>query len=123
MVCVESPEVWFEDIITVPVTTREQYIAIDPLFCETVIQHTMRVTSVVYDCPATPGAKVIPRNPEQHLSQVFLQTVPVGAVARFPQTVTITVRGIRNGREGQRFKQFTNDQMERNAAFWRSAYE
>lgn len=123
MVCVESPEVWFEDVITVPVTTRRQYITIDPIFCETVVQDTIRVISAVFDQPTLFGAAVLPREPETHLSQIRLDVLTPEALGCKPSRVTLTIRGIRSGYEGHRFKEFTSAQMERNAAFWRSAYE
>jgi len=123
MVCVESPEVWFDDVLTVPVSTRVQYIMIDPIFCETVEEGSIRVVSIVPDAPALFGAKVLPRQPEVHLAQIRLENLIPESSGTRPTTVTLSIRGIRRGCAGQRFRRFTDEQMKRNSAFWQSAYE
>lgn len=123
LVCIEGPEVWFDDVLTVPVTGSMVYAMLDPLFCETVIQESIRVTSLVFPKPALCGASVRPRNPERHLSMVVLQFEVLPGSHPLPAFATICVRGTRLGREGVRFRRFDEGQMARNDAFWRSAFE
>ena len=119
----ESPEVWFDDVISAAVCGESTYIMLDPLFCETVEPGSIRVTSLTPSSPAMCGARVEPRSPERHLSMVVVEcSAPVGRYP-LPTSVTICVRGIRRGRSGVRFRKFDNEQMRRNDEFWRSAYE
>ena len=119
----ESPEVWFDDVLTVTIGPRVQHIMLDPIFCETVEEGSIRVVSAVFDQPTMFGAKVLPRVPEAHLAQVRLEILVPESSTAYPTTVTLVVRGIRRGCAGQRFRKFTGAQMERNSAFWQSAYE
>jgi hypothetical protein len=114
----ESPEVWFEDVMRVHIVQPRQQIPIDQTFLELVEAGSLLVTSAILDRPCIFGVRVIQNT---GMIELTLQE-PLGSLQR-PTLACICVRGIRLGRVGQRFRPFTQAQMERNDAFWRNAYE
>ena len=120
LVCVESPEVWFEDVVRVSLDSlTPQYAAgrtaIDPLFVEVCVPQSLLVTSVVVDRPGAATACV-------DSGGMLRVRATVTAGQALPLNAVVVVRGIRAGREHVRFRQFNARQMDQNNAFWRSGY-
>lgn len=118
LVCVESPEVWFDDVMTVAVTGNLTKVSVDKLFCEVVDIRSIVVVSVIPNRPSLAGADVF----TDGLSCDLWLMISVPDNAPMPTKLTVTIRGIRKGRRGVRFPEFTEAQMLKNGDFWRSAY-
>lgn len=111
VICLESPQAWFMDVMRVPLRHGEGFAVIDPLFIETIEPDTL--------CVPMPGAHVERRETFEGLRWV----VVVDAARSNLREVVVTVLGIRNGRGDVRFPRFTQQQAHKNAAHWRSAYK
>jgi hypothetical protein len=109
LMCVESPEVRFMDVLVVPLPhTLETTIPIDAQFVATCEPRSIRVVSAVPSVPVTVGA--IARH-----DRILLARAP----GDWPDAaVTITISGIRKGRRGVRFPRFTEQEFRKNTQFW-----
>ena len=119
LICVESPQAWFEDHVTVSLDGVRGEVLVDPLFIETIAPDTLCVTGCVTRTPALVGAYVEARKE----AGIYRWYAVVDCDPEQTTTsATLTLRGIRKGREGLRFPKFTPAQAAQNARYWRSAY-
>ncbi len=98
--CMESPEVWFFDILRVALGTQPGGVPVDPLFMEVIAPHTLCLLAAYPPVPV-------------QLSEGVLH-LPAGT-----GHVTLTLAGIRQGCEGRRFEPRTLAQMQLNNQRWR----
>lgn len=114
LMCVEMPEVWFEDLITLDNADQAAQIRrpIDPVYLETVAPGTLRVTSILGDQPCLFGARI-------DTDDLVVDLVPERGAA-IPAVVQVRISGIRKGAEGIRFPQFTEREAAANREFWQA---
>jgi hypothetical protein len=140
LICVESPEVRFEDVISVTLeknswgASPEAYavigqvkdpqeqikrvqVQLDPLFVMACEPGTIKAVSAISSRIAA-------------LSAVVSNDLLLIDMAELPDhqhdlnkliTITVTLSGIRAGRGGVRFPRYTHEEMVRNDQFWASA--
>jgi len=110
LVCVEAPDVRFEDIIRTHVgRDGVADVEIDPTFIEVCEPGSIQVISTQAEAPVVFGAYVA-------AGRVMLRSdkpIETGHTA-----VVIKISGIRKGRSGVRFPRFTRDEFNRNTRFW-----
>jgi len=115
LLCVEMPEVYFEDFMTVKagnqghqshIVTREM----DSTFMQVCEPGTIKVTSTQPSLPVPVGARVQGPSVEIEVSGEPIQNSEVD--------VTVRLSGIRAGMVGRRFAKRTYDQMVKNNRFW-----
>ena len=108
--CIESPEVFFVDVLSVTHEDYKSRHAIDSMFREVVEQDTIQVVSAVPSRPIPIG--VVYRN-----GFVFIETE-----VDVPMTINVTISGVRLGFKDRRFEEFTEEEANRNNRFWAKAY-
>lgn len=117
LICVESPEVRFEDIYTAELVWHPQshittvQIPLDKTFINVCEPGSLQIKSIVTDRLSMTAGYI-------DGDQLILS---VSAVALRPARVIATVSGIRFGRRGVRFPRFDQETAERNQTFWDSA--
>jgi hypothetical protein len=105
--CVESPDVRFEDVVSIKANGRlkiEQEI--DPEFVFVCEQNSIKAVSYTTTEPALCGVKV----KENKLIITFSGNIP--------EEVTVKLSGIRKGLKGVRFTPKTKEQADHNNDFW-----
>ena len=105
--CVESPDVRFEDVVSIKANGRlkiEQEI--DPEFVFVCEQNSIKAVSYTTTEPALCGVKV----KENKLIITFSGNIP--------EEVTVKLSGIRKGSKGVRFTPKTKEQADHNNDFW-----
>jgi hypothetical protein len=108
--CVESPDVRFEDVVSIRVNGRlkiEQEI--DPEFVFVCEQDSIKAVSYTTTEPALCGVKV----KENKLIITFSGSIP--------EEVTLKLSGARKGSTGVRFTPRTKKQADHNNNFWNQA--
>lgn len=110
--CVEMPETRFEEIMVIPMRSTEMEVAIDKRFLEVCEPGSIIVKSAVPNVPLIIGAFI------------FNNSVVVRAHGHLSNTtrVVVALSGVRRGRAGRRFPEFTEDQARQNEEFWTQAY-
>jgi len=101
--CLESPDVWFFDVVEMPDGVFSQ--SLDPLFVESCEEGTLKILCVYSPC----GAVVLLKGRVLHNES--------------GKTSTVTVAGIRKGMLGLRFKKYPERVALRNNAKWGSFLE
>jgi hypothetical protein len=110
--CVESPEVWFVDIMRgILVDRRRVQVRIDPQFVEVCAKKSLVVTTVQADKAVTLGARVV-ENEAGHLCVELVRPWWCGAVR-----AVVTLQGIRKGFR-DRFPEKTSAEYGKNKHFW-----
>lgn len=108
--CVEMPEVRFEDVLKIKVADSgniEQ--PIDPQFVFICEPESIEAVSYVCNKPAIAGVEVI----EGHTLKIeFSHATPL------PHSITVKISGIRKGRAGRRFPEYSDKEAASNNAFW-----
>ena len=110
MICVESPEARFMDVIHTAITDTRTEVAIDAEFLAVCEPGSIVVTSVVPSRLVEVAAEVIDGR-----VCVYVDRAPFGLA------VTLTLFGIRKGHD-YRFPRYTEGQMRSNDAFWKQAH-
>lgn len=117
--CTESPEVRFEDIIEIPVSTVNQTgtvgYKLDDTFLGVCEPGSVKAVSAVASEPAMLGVKT-----EDGVVLVKYQHFQLGQI---DFTVTVKVSGIRLGRAGKRFTRATAEQFRNNNTFYSMAHD
>ena len=110
LVCVEAPETRFEDVITLEVDGRG-FIdePIDPQFVFVCEPESIEAVSYVCSDPAIAGIRITDG----------IMMIEFGNATPLPDRITIKVSGIRKGRAGRRFVEYSEEDAHRNTAFWR----
>ena len=109
--CDESPEVWFRDVMRVPITGCGSHQKIDVRFMDVCERNSIVVTSLVPNRPV-PVSGTISRG-------CLNIMIPKDTAARDkPTEVVASIAGIRKGFSGVRFPNKTKDEMVINNAFW-----
>ena len=108
MHCEESPQVWFTDVVRVPIRGHASVQAIDERFLEVCEPQSIIASSYVADLPVSCGVRV-----EDGHVLVRVAESEFG----FPEEVVVTVRGIRKDFAGVRFPPKTRSDFDRNEAF------
>jgi hypothetical protein len=112
LVCVESPETRFEDIIVmIPRCENDVFLAsmpIDPEFLFVCEPNTIEAISSVSDEPAIMGVKI----------ENDMIIVKGKSLFNSPKKITVKISGIRKGRLGKRFTHWTEEQAKQNTQFW-----
>ena len=115
LLCVEMPEVYFEDFMTVKagnqghqshIVTKEM----DSTFMQVCEPGTIKVTAAMPSVAAQVGAKVQGPTVEVEVEGRNIQNREVD--------ITVRLSGIRAGMVGRRFAKRTYDQMVKNNRFW-----
>ena len=115
LLCVEMPEVYFEDFMTVKagnqghqshIVTKEM----DSTFMQVCEPGTIKVTAAMPSVAAQVGAKVQGPTVEVEVEGRNIQNRDVD--------ITVRLSGIRAGMVGRRFAKRTYDQMVKNNRFW-----
>lgn len=107
--CMEAPEVWFFDILRVPVKGRAETVAIDPLFLQVCEPGSLAVVAMAPDRLAKCAGNIIAKH--RRVTRLKVTTDK-------PSTVTVTIAGIRKGFGGIRFPARTVRQMALNNQRW-----
>lgn len=110
--CLESPEVRFNDIIRVRMSGQLFHVQLDPRYLSCCAPESIYVSSLVASEPVEVGAQLIG-------DQIVLRAASEVHNLR----VTLRLSGIRRRRQGVRFPQFTQRQMQNNNRFWGRALE
>lgn len=105
--CPELPECWFLDIMQLTAHGGDIDVMIDPLFLETIEPGSLRIISASTDTGAV----------AYQLSMSRLHLYTQGQRGR----VVVLLGGIRLGRDGKRFPEFSLSQQTANVRFWESA--
>ena len=109
LICVESPDVRFEDVLRVGLTSEGLGRAkLDSRFISVCEPGSIEVVSLAPSIPVAVGAVV-------EDGMVVLTANCPGVSNSY---VIVKVSGIRRGRNGVRFPQFTAEEFKRNTAFW-----
>lgn len=117
LLCVEMPEVYFEDIMVLKAGNQghQSHVAaalIDKTYLQVCEPGTIRVTGAMPSVPAQIGAKVKGSVVEVHLKGEDIADQDV--------EVSVRLSGIRAGMVGRRFAKRSYDQMIKNNRFWES---
>lgn len=102
--CVESPQVWFEDIIVQTLLTATNYVQIDPKFLEVCEPQSLIVSGFTSN-------RSVQYFYELRDNHIFVST-------NQSCTVCITVKGIRKGFLAYRFPKRSLEQMHNNHKQW-----
>ena len=109
LVCVEMPEVRFEDVVTMPIPSDlEGRVPLDPLFIGACEPGSIKVVGLVPSEPVILGATIR----DEH---VVINRNTCFATAGY---VTVRVSGIRKGRGDVRFPRFSEEEFKKNTQFW-----
>ena len=95
--CVESPQVWFEDVIVQTLMTATNYLQIDPRFIEVCEPQSLIVSSFAAN-------RSVQHYYELRNDHIFIHVDQ-------SCTVAVTVRGLRKGFLSYRFPKRTPQQM------------
>ena len=108
--CTESPEVRFEDVVTIhpPENCLDFRHKFDPEFLHACEPDSIKAVGHTMSTPAIVG--IVIEGGEIKLE--FSKLLPV------PKEVVVHLMGIRAGHEGKRFATKTREQSDRNLAFW-----
>ena len=108
--CTESPEVRFEDVVTIhpPENCLDFRHKFDPEFLHVCEPDSIKAVGHTMSTPAIVG--IVIEGGEIKLE--FSKLLPV------PKEVVVHLMGIRAGHEGKRFATKTREQSDRNLAFW-----
>jgi len=110
--CVESPEVWFVDIMRgIQMDVRQVQIPIDPQFIEVCAANSLVVTTVQADKPVVIGARII-KNDKGFSCVELTKPWLCGKIS-----VVVTLQGIRSGFRN-RFPEKTLMEYGKNKHFW-----
>jgi hypothetical protein len=113
LICLEGPTSWFVDFMQVRRRQSETREMIDPRFVEACEPGTICVFSAMASVPV--------------LAFACIEGVLVRVNAPYEwedeYVVTVGLMGVRRGRAGQRFPEFSPAQAEANARFWGRATE
>ena len=112
--CDESPEVWFSDVVRVPITGHVTIHDLDKRFVEICEAGSIVAASLVPDVPVAVGASVDD-------GVLVIRIAAADPAVGLPRLVVATVRGVRLGCAGVRFPSKTRVEMENNNAFWSRA--
>ena len=115
LLCVEMPEVYFEDFLTIKAGNQGHQShtvlkEIDPLFLQVCEEGTIKATAAMPSFPANVGAKVQGPVVEVSVEGASIQSREVDIIVR--------LSGIRAGMVGRRFAKRTYQQMVKNNNFW-----
>lgn len=109
LICTESPEARFEEVMTISVNKNSTIITeIDEIYLFVCEPNTIIPISYVCDKPTLAGISV---NGSKLIIEFLSETV-------LPNTITIKLSGIRKGRTNSRFIKFSKKEMEKNFEFW-----
>ena len=108
--CVESPEVRFEDVVRIPIEKADSTHVVDRVFTDVCEPGSLQVAGVAAPTPCVIGAEAT-----DNLLRIRI-------TGDLPPYVTVKLSGVRAGRGDVRFPQCTEEQMERNNAFWNQAH-
>jgi hypothetical protein len=106
LVCIESPEVRFEEIMTVYPSRTFTEVPIDKRFIACCEPNTIAATSA---CPS---------NPAIVSARVHKDNLIVEVLGQLPQSVTVKLSGVRIGYGNTRFQECNRAEMEANNIFW-----
>lgn len=109
----ETPEVRFDDVMTIHVPQADHEVAIDPHFVEVCEKGTIEVCGIAADKPISVGARAV----GDKIRLRFAEQDAAHAVR-----LVIRLTGIRRGFAGKRFPRRTHEQFLANEAFINSAY-
>lgn len=110
LVCVEAPEVRFEDVIALLIPSTDSVLhRIDPLFLEVCEPYSIEVVSICANFPFPCGGQVLG-------GKLLIRAAAWQEGLR----CVVKLSGIRKGRAGVRFKRSTEEEMRLNSAFWSS---
>jgi hypothetical protein len=116
--CSEEPQSIFLDTMAVDVTRGEGYSKIPPEFIESVLPDTIRVQSIVPDCPAyTCGEVYFCSALKTWVLQVQTRT---GLFRRNARKATVRIEAVKRF-AAPRWDRFTKAQKESNDFFWSQA--
>ena len=107
--CVESPQVRFEDVVRIPISTADTTHVVDKTFVDVCEPGSLEVVGVSSPTPALVGVDAI-----DNLLRVKVS-------GDLPSHVTVKISGIRAGRAEVRFPMRTEEQMHKNNNFWDQA--
>ena len=132
MICVEGPEVRFEDVLsysladltadsenvckTTGAVVTHYKLAIDPVFYEVCAKQSIDVSSIVASHPCIVGGHVVEQDIRLHLIKV--SDAPLKDL-----TVVVKLTGLRAGQEDIRFPRYTKGEFRSNQQFWNQATE
>jgi hypothetical protein len=109
LICVESPEVRFEDVLTIGLQSDGTGVGkIDPTFIEVCEEGSIKVISLAPSLPVTVGATI-----ENGSVKLVTDKAVTGSCY-----VNVKISGIRKGRNGIRFPRFSADEYNKNRTFW-----
>jgi hypothetical protein len=108
--CMEAPEVWFFDVVRVPVKGKAATVTIDPLFVEVCEPNTLAVLALAPDRLVKCAGNIIAKR---------RRVTRLRVCADRPTTITVTIAGIRKGFADIRFPARTVRQMALNNQRWR----
>ena len=117
LICVEMPEVRFEDIVYLNggnqgdnrhIVSKE----IDDYFLQSCEIDTIKPVSVMTSIPIECGAYV-------ENNKVFVEILGE-SIRNQSIEITVTLSAIRKGRKNRRFATHTKEEMEKNRSFWNS---
>ena len=109
LMCVEAPDVRFEDVVRIAITGPETKCPIDVTLFDICELGSLQVVSVVSPIPTLVGACVLDN------------LVRIRISGDLPEYVLVKLSGIRAGRGTVRFPRFNEEQMHKNDAFWDQA--
>jgi len=113
--CTESPEVRFEDIVTIkpPTHCREFVHPIDPEYLHVCEPGSIKAVGHTTSEPAIAGIRI----EAGQIEVAFSELLPV------PGEIVIHLMGTRAGRAGRRFAKSTRAKAEQNSDFWGQAHK
>ena len=109
LICVESPEVRFEDVMEIRTEGNVAVdVPIDPQFIHVCEPNSIQAVGHACSDPALAGIKIV----DGWVLVKFSELTPA------PDTITIKLSGIRKGRAGKRFTKRTPQEAAANNQFW-----
>lgn len=112
LICVEGPEVRFEDIITMPLDDELRRTPIDPRFIAICEAGSIKVVGIAPSHAVPVGARI-----EDGHVVLEAQSKYIPLNGGF---VNLKISGVRKGRGGVRFPKFSQEETSRNTKFWES---
>jgi hypothetical protein len=110
---VEQPDIRFEEIFEIELMGREEFqINIDPLFLEVCEPNSVEVVGLMPSSPALVGAEVLGETILFKTKKISTQS------SKIPESIRVTINGIRRGCAARRFEISDAREAKRNSFFY-----
>jgi hypothetical protein len=109
--CVESPQVRFEDVLRITIAEAETVYPLPREFVDICELNSLCVVGATSPTPAMIGAEI-----DDNLLRLRIE-------GELPAYVVVKISGLRGGHGQLRFPRYSQEQKQKNDAFWHQAWQ